>query len=242
LIIRFPTGFYRDVIPHNVGVSGNTTFIISNTDPLRSDLVIPKISAGIILRKRGELSQSIVNKRKLVGGLVFTVSSSKRVELGNNSRQYEIGDVLDFDKGMSPIVDPMLVNQITEIRHDVNLMDSASIGLTDDDVAVIASTSLLAQASLTEALNNLKQERSDAEQVVITQQKIINEISKTLSALNSIKSQVSNTEVDQLISKLTIREAQAIVVRDEAIDKANLLAAKANDVLSQLRSVSIVVK
>ena len=242
MIIRFPTGFYRDVIPQDVGVPGNTTFIISNTSPPRTNLTFPKIPTGVVLRQRDVIPTTLAQRRVQVGELIFTVSSAKRLELGNNSRQYELGDILDFTTGDAPVVDPMLVNEVTEIRHDTNMLDNASMGLSDVDTAVIMAASIQAQAALTDQLNVLKQQRADTEQVVTTQQKIINETNKTISALQAIQLQTPSPDVAALIDKLTARQVEATSVRDQAISSANDLATQADNILTQLRAVAVVVK
>lgn len=185
---------------------------------------------------------TLAERRAMVGDLVFSVSSAKRSSLGNNSRQYEMGQILEFDDGQPNSIDPMLVNPITETRHDTNVLDSSSMGLTEEDLAVIASSSLTASAVLTASLNSIKQQRSDKEQIVLTKQKTINELTKTISALSVMFSQTSDAAIGNLIDKLQANKETAIVIRDTATNDANSLAARADEIVSQLRAVAVVVK
>lgn len=241
MIIRYPTGLYRDALPINPEDSGNITFTISNTTPPRTNLIFPKIPAGLVSKNSDKPTPvDVVTNRQHFGGLIFSVSSSKRRDVGNNSRQFEIGQVLEFVSGEVKSVQPMLVNSITSIQHNTNTLDYDSLGMSVADQEIIATQSLLTQTSLTNQLNTLKRQRADAEIQVNVQQKVINEASRTIDALEIIAQ--TSSEVSGLIVNLKKKRDEAFKARDLAITNANNVAVQADAVLMQLRAVAVVVK
>lgn len=242
MILKYPTGLYRSVIPQNPQDGGNVTYTISNTIPPRTNLIYPKVPAGVVLKQRVPRPQTPIERRNEVGDLIYSVSSANRIELGNSSQQYEWGQVLEFGEMVTNIVDPMFVGPVTELRHDTNIFDSDMMGLTSDEVELIANSALEAQLSLTEQLNNLRQQRADTEAIIKTQQKAINEVSKTISALEVTIAQAPNPGIVQVIQKLQQRRDEYVLVRDQAIQQANGLATDAEEVLDKLRTVAVVVK
>src|SRR6185295_8527411 len=113
---------------------------------------------------------SPVNNRKFLGDLIFTVSSARRRDSGNNSRQYEIGQVLEFGDTPSQTVEPMFVGPVTDIQHNTNMLDYDTMGVSTDEQALISDQSLKAHLALTQQLNTLKSKRADAEVTINTQQ------------------------------------------------------------------------
>jgi len=210
--------------------------------PPRTNLIFPKVPIGIVSQRRESTEKPITSRRSNFGELIFSVSNSKRSVLGNNARQYELGQVLSFGDSQTVDVNPMLVGATTELRHDTNIFDNASMGLSDTDVTIISSASLQTQDILTNKLNLIKKQRADAELSITIQQKIINETEKTLSALNVVQNQFPSDDVASLIERLQQRRDDAISNRDAAIVSANDLAAQADVVLEQLRTVATVVK
>lgn len=239
MIIKYPTGFYYDILPIEPQDSGNITFTISNNTPPRTNLVFPKISAGVVERGQGRKpSVSYLDNRKYLGDLIFSISSSRRRVTGNNSRQFEIGQVLEFSNDDTVAIDPMLVNPVTEIQHNTNVFDYDKLGVTEEEQALIAQESLRAHSELTNQLNGLKQYRADAEAEINNQQKVVNEANRAITAMEAIKS----ADMLPLITKLTAKRDEAAAARDETIDLANDYAAQADDVLAQLRAVAVVLK
>lgn len=239
MIINYPTGLYSSVLPVNPQDGGNITFTISNTTPPRTNLVFPKIPAGLVDRGRNRPQPiSSIDNRQYLGELIYSVSSSRRRTVGNNSRQYEIGQVLDFNTSDTVAVDVMLVSQITEIQHNTNIFDYDQLGVTSDEQDLIAAESLKKHSILTDQLNDIKRARADAEIDINTQQKIINEANRAIAAMQAIAS----NDLSSVIVKLQVTRDQAIKVRDAAIAAANSYSAQADAVLAQLRSVAVVLK
>lgn len=204
-------------------------------------MVFPKIPAGLVDRGRERLpTVGIIENRQFLGDLIFSVSSSKRKAVGNNSRQFEIGQVLEFGQGSGGAVEPMLVSQITDIQHNTNTFDYVALGVTADEQATIARHSLRTYDALMNELNLMKRKRADTEIDINTQQKVINETTRTLAALGTIDD--ASGEIVILIRKLKKKRDDAFVARDLSIKNANDYAAEANVILTKLRAVAIVLK
>lgn len=250
MIIKYPTGLYNSVIPEEPSDKGNVTYLISMTSPPRANLVYPKVPIGVISRHKEPKVIDLIERRDTFGILVYTISKASRLVEGNNAKQYEVGQVLDFDNASGKAVEPMLVNPVTEIRHDQNLYDYAQMGLSEDEQKFISDTSLLTANALTEQLNDLKRLRADAEQIINVNQKLINDLTKTIESLTitleytaiDSSSGTEPNEVEELISRLEQRKNQAFIARDQAILDANQYATESNIVLDKLRSVGVLVR
>src|SRR6056297_1556415 len=96
MIINYPTGLYKNVLPDEPQDNQNITFLISTTKPPQTSLLFSKIPVGVANRKRAPDTLTPEKRRLTIGPLVFTVSRASRNLAGNNAKQYEIGSVLDF--------------------------------------------------------------------------------------------------------------------------------------------------
>lgn len=223
---------------------GNVTFTISNEPPPRTNLFFQKIPLGVVDRQRLPSVSDIVTRRLDLGDLIFSVSRSARTEEGNTAKQYEIGQVLDFADVALQTVDPMLVGVLTEIQHNNNILDYEIMGLTEDEQQLLADNALQTQDLLTDQLNLVRQERANADQTINSNQKTINEINRTLSAIEIIIANAASTDgsLRELVDKLTSRLNEVTAARDEAIVQANNLAAQADTIIGELRGLGIIVK
>jgi hypothetical protein len=91
-------------------------------------------------------------------------------------------------------------------------------------------------------LNLVRQQRKNAEEVVVANQKIINDSNRTINALKVIQDQspTTDSDVDELIQKLEQKKDDAFTARDQATEAANALAAEATRLQNELRTVSTV--
>ena len=244
MIINYPTGLYSSVLPKEPQDSQNVTYLISNTAPPRTSLLFPKIPFGVAIRQREPRRFTTVERRQTIGDLVYTISKASRQQVGNNAKQYEVGAILDFDHSNYKTVDPMLVSNTTDIQHNLNIFDYEELGLTEDDVALIDEESLKIFDILAERLNELRVLRSDEEVTINTNQKIINEADKNISALEIMAGDSDSTESEilLLIEKLLQRKLEAEVVLRQAVTNANVYAAEADSQLVKLRAIATVLK
>lgn len=244
MIINYPTGLYSSVLPQKPQDSQNITYLISTTSPPRTSLLFPKIPVGVTLRERPPRQLTTVERRQTVGDLVYTISKASRQSPGNNAKQYEVGEILDFDYSEYRTVEPMLVSDKTEIQHNLNIYDYEELGLTESEVALMSDESLRTFDALVVSLNELRVLRSSAEVEINTNQKIINEIDKNIAALEVIADSYDTTESDvlQLIEKLQARKATAQTALQVAVTNADLYATQADDQLARLRTIATVLK
>lgn len=244
MILHYPTGMYATVLPKVPSDAGNVTFTISNNVPPRTNLIYPKITSGISDRKRTRLDTSLSERRAPLGELVYSISDSSRALEGNNSRQYEVGQILEFVTATTRTLVPMLVAPDTEIRHDTNLYDYNVLGLTAAELNIIEITSLTTKDDITTRLNQIRMQRADAEYEIQTLQKTINEADRNIAALNVIADNSAETahEILALITKLEQARNNAKQQQTDVVASANALAVEASDLQDQLRTLSLVVK
>lgn len=242
MIVRFPTGLYSNILPQEPQDGGNVTYTISNNPPPRTNLVFPKIPPGIVDRKRTPRDLEILRRREVVGDLAFTISQSRRDAEGSDDKVFETGQILEFSDAPLKSLDPMLVSQKTETQHDTGRINYEPLGVDDEDQQRISDASLVTHKSLADQLNLVRQQRQNAEQIVVANQKIINDSNRTIEALQVIQNQspTTDSDVDDLITKLEQKKQEAFTARDQATEAANALAAEATRIQDELRTVSTV--
>ena len=115
---------------------------------------------------------------------------------------------------------------------------------TEEEQQLIADSSLNTHDALMDRLNQLKQTRADAEITVNTQQKIVNEANRNIEALEVIADSSAETSDDvlDLIDKLKQRRQEALNTRDAASVVANQAATEAEQIVTELRTVAVVLK
>ena len=244
MIINFATGLYSTVLPKKPSDGGNVTFTISNEAPPRSNLLFPKVPQALVEKQRTPSTRTSIDIRPTLGELTFTVNKADRSQAGNNQNVYEIGQVLEFNNESILATEPMLVAPATTIQHDVSLIDYASIGLTQEQVAEFSAKALDSFNDLMNQLNQIVQQRKNAETIITDLQKVINDCDRTINALNVIQSEETGTDgfVDDLTSQVKAKKENAIAEREAKIEEANQLANQASDLQAELRQVGTVVK
>ncbi len=170
-----------------MGTAGNLTFMVSVTDPPRTKLLFVKTPAGLTVRPRPPRVFGAATRRAAVSNLVFTTSRSGPGSAATGTKRYEAGQVLEFDDASnSQSIDPMLVNDVRESRHDTNLLDYEAIGLIGSELDDTLSISTAAYATVIDQLNSAIEARSDAETGLITVRKTIVEVDKAIAALDGV--------------------------------------------------------
>lgn len=244
MIIDYPTGLYKNVLPQEPGDDQNVTYLISNNPPPRDNLFFPKMSVGVASHRRPPHKITPQQRRLAAGPLVFTVSRSAGDEPGSGARQYDIGEVLEFGEPIIRTVDQMLVSDKTEVQHNLNVYDYAQLGLTEQDVQLINEQSLEVFDGISDTLNHLRARRADAEARIHTAQKTVNEAEKNIQALEVMARASHSTQSDimQVLNKLRERRAAAQAVLNGATEEANEAASQAQEELRKLRTVGMVLK
>lgn len=241
MIVKYPTGLYNNVIPKLPDDGGNVTYLISNNSPPRVDLLFPKVPAGVLYKRKPTRTIDIISRRNSQDILIYSVSSSSKSVVGNNSRTYQIGQVLEFNDGVPKEVNEMLVPNVNENRHDLSSYDYESMGIDADGRELIANQSLSIQYNLINKLNALKMRRANAEENIKTSQKLINDISSNIAAIE-VMAQNSDTDFTDIIAKMKNKKSETILIRDNAIDSANSAATEALQIQDQINNLSVVMK
>ena len=96
MIIKFPTGLYKSVLPIN-GKSGNITYTISSMSPPRPFINAVKLPTIEELKVTPDKVFTDEERREQLGELVFTVVNSNRSLPGSNTKTFEIGEILAFE-------------------------------------------------------------------------------------------------------------------------------------------------
>ena len=226
MIINYPTGLYKNVLTTSV------TYTVS-VPPPRSKMVYSKIPIGV-QKKKQATKQSV--KLNNYGRLAFSTVVSGRSNVGSNSRQYEIGQVLEFTDLITKLIEPMLVSKNTSIQHDTNVLDYTSMGLNDEDVNRINSSSSSEYEILAQSLAQYVSDRCNAEINIAEYQKKINEINRAIVALNLVSG------VNDIIAKLTATMDEYTILLNVAIATAETSATLAQQTKDALVSLSIIVK
>jgi hypothetical protein len=240
MIIKYPTGLYKNILPSKPADGGNVTYTISTTAPPRVGLSIPKLFAGVMYRQRHPLPETPEERRKNLGQLLFTTSKASQTISGTATKAYEVGQVYDFEDVPTQTVEPMLVQPVSTIRHDTNLFDYTSLGLNSADVQTIESHSTKILDDLSSQLNAAKKARANAEQTIIVQQKIVNEANKTIKSLQTLVE--NGADVSALIEKVQSTLLTATQKIETAIALADAQAAVATIIMDKIRAISNVVR
>jgi hypothetical protein len=243
MIINSPTGLYKNVIPAAPSNSGNVTYTISMADPPRISELYPKIPEGVSNRKK-LLKTITTTPRKSVGGLAFTTSKASATTASNNVKQFGMGQVLEFGSVNVRAVDPMLVSNKTEYKHDVAVIDYDKLGVDIDGQLIVGEASFVVHKKLSDKLNDLKELRANSEVLINNNQKIINETRRTTGALKVIVDQSDeyDNEINELIVQLDVKLSDAVNAKDIAVSDANKHATDAKVISDELRKISLVMK
>lgn len=240
MIINYPTGLYKSIIPVSQSDVGNVTFTISNNVPPRTNLVFPKLPTLNGVSR--EQPVDVVRRRSDFGKLIFTVSSANRSETGNANATFTIGRVLEFNEKQVVAINPMLVPNDLQIRHDVNNLDYGIIGVDEADQNIINNSALEVQNKLTAELNEVRLLRLNAETIINIQQKIINDTNRAIGAMQVVYSQSNDNDIKSVIDKLNIKLASATSLLGAATADANTYASKADEICANLRTVSAILQ
>lgn len=230
MIINHPTGSYR--LPASPDDATSVTYLVSNTEPPRSDLLAPRIPRGIELRGQNVEPPDQILLQDTYGQLAFVTSQASRTNASNNYSQYVVGDILEFKPATDNVVDPMLVSKSTQTQFNLVQTDFAAIGLTAEEQAAVVAEIAQARVDFTNQLNALKQSRANAEIQINTLQKNLNDVVRSISVLESIGSTVA---LDKLKAAKITLEADVAA----AVAAANLYASQANDVATRLRQLQV---
>lgn len=191
---------------------------------------------------RTKLPRTITDeiRRDNVGDLAYTITSANPSIARSSKKQFEIGQVLEFNTSSVPEVDPMLVSADTEIRHDTNVLDLESIDLTTEEIADIKLAAINTYKQLTIVLSGYKQDRLNTEIQINENKKSQNETIKALNAVNALIESDDSLKPVALKLEDKLRTLRSLEV--ELVEHANIIASQATDILDDIRKISQVIR
>jgi len=244
MIINFPTGFYETVVATPPEVPNSITYKVSNESPPRTQLLFVKTPVGLSHKKRSPRVYTDEQRRAAVSKLAFSVAVSRGAEITTGMKQFEVGQTLEFESGTVPTkVDPMLVPQTTEIRHDTNLLDYDALGLAATTQATMNTESAAAYQTLLTQLNTAVKSRADYETRLQTTQKMLNEVKKTIDGLTAVLEIGStNPALVRAKDELTVKKAELEQEQRSLTMAANQAAADASAIQAKVSKVAQLVR
>lgn len=182
---------------------------------------------------------SLATARLAAGELIFTSSASRRVELGNSSFQYTIGQTIDeLAEANVPTV-ALLPGTSSDFQHNLNQLDYTAMGLSQNQQAELLSAAYTQYNVLQTLLNQTREEYLGLQTLIATDQKTLNEVNKAISAV-----QAANIS-GALATTLAQLESQALLLTNRIavnVAAANSASDLADDLLAQTRSLAEVVQ
>lgn len=233
MILKYPTGFYREQIPEFVAKT-NVTYNISDNPPVRSNISFQKIPAGVALMKID--ATSVI--RSYYGNLIYTISDGSSGKTATSQRIKSMGDFLEFSDVTETAAATITPEATSEISHDLNYYDYGLMGLTPDQINLM-QTELNAQfETLTTLVNSLKSELAATKVSLQSNTKQLNEINGTINALKL----TGSPTLAVIVSGLQAR-ADAIISDNAGLEA---LAAKLSaDIVAQsnnMRTIGALIK
>ena len=216
------------------------SFTVSMEDPPREAEFVTRLPPAIENKQRPGSALTEQERRASRGELAYTFSRLSRTALGSAKKQFESGQALEFTTGTIPPVDPMLVADTTQIRHDTNILDLKELGISEEDIASIESDAAAQIVELYDQLAEHKRQRKEAETAIGENQKSQNETRKAIAAVEELLP--TSLGLKHVVDELKEKLAELLEQRDEYIDNANLAAGLATDVLNQIRNIAQVVR
>ena len=111
-----------------------------------------------------------------------------------------------------------------------------------NEVKNLETKSLLIYDDLNNQLNNLKSDRRDQETIIQSHQKVINDINRTIKALDVILAKGEDNDISLLKIKLENKVLESEKIIEEATIKANALVIEASSIQDQIKTISTVIK
>jgi len=241
MIIRFPTGLYRSALPGKPQDDQSVTFLISSSDPPRSVEAFTEVPLAVELQEKPPILNEL-GRRDWYGDLLYTIDQSLQSITGSLKKSFEVGQILGFDQEVSSAA--LTQSQVrTDIRHDTNILDLESTGLSDVEIDELVKASERRKQELDQELTFLISQLENTKILIGENQKSINEVQKTISAaevalmgsagssatgspiLDKLEAQLKRLEAGKadLISQLSSIDNQAQIVRDELLDVSQLV-------------------
>lgn len=216
MIINYPTGMYKNAIDDNI------TWHISSNPPqtvFRTYIQIPAVES---IRPLPDRVHESSRRRGSKGSLVFSVNEAHGSIAENGKKQYAEGEVLEF--GDVNIIDiDMPPNSRIESRHNTNILDLESMGLSSDQVDGLYDRATRKRKLLDESYKYVRSEIENLEKNISNVQKSINEVNKAIAAVSVIGDDIIIESLNEKLESLNddmqsyVSQHRTKVVESESI-------------------------
>lgn len=239
MIIHHPTALYDSILPQPPTYGGNVTYTISMEDPPRVFQTTIRLPPAVERKAKSGRTVDDDTRRVHLGERLFTLSGTRKSVTGSGKKQFEVGQILTFGQDTDPEVNPMLVGDL-ELRHDTNLLDLASLGLSEADIANVNSKAMARLKELQTDLSGYTKQRSDSEIAINENKKAQNEARKAADAVAQLAA--TDSSFDDMLKDLraqipVLEEAMEGYVQtaNDAARNANLVRDKILDLIQVVR-------
>jgi hypothetical protein len=174
------------------------------------------------------------------GQRVYTNTLSSASSIGSAKKQFEVGQILEFNTSSESTLQPMLVSDALEVRHDTNILDLSSLGISEADIAAIYASADIQFSTLNTQLSVVRQARIDTETDIAENQKNQNETKKAIAAL--IQLVQSDPSLQSVLDSLQIKLAEFVFQADVLVAMANEQSNAATDIENKILAVAQMVR
>lgn len=235
MIITYPTALYASVIPQSASDNGNITYIVSMTSPPKGPLTEIQLPAAIEFRQRKP-----IDTKKPDGQRIYTNTLSNASSIGSAKKQFEVGQILEFGVSDNSTLQPMLASNPLQIRHDTNILDLSSLGVSQEDIIAINDSADNQFTTLNAELSVVRQARIDTETNITENQKNQNETKKAIAALEQLVQ--SDPSLQPVLDSLRSKLALFVVQMNALVVMANEQANNATDLENRILAVAQMVR
>jgi hypothetical protein len=205
------------------------------TSPPYGSLVEVQLPAAIAQRQR-----SAIDTTKPDGQRVYTNTLSNASSIGSSKKQFEVGQILEFTTAEESTLQPMLVADSLEVRHDTNILDLSSLGVSEADIIAINNSADAQFTILNNELSIVRQARIDTETDISENQKNQNETKKAIAALEQLVEQ--DTSLLEVLNSLRVKLIEFVAQAEILVATANEQAARATILENKIIAVAQMVR
>jgi hypothetical protein len=244
VIVSAPTALYESVLPREEQDDQSVTFVISSTDPPRSEETLFQLLRSEELKSLPPRIFTRKERRLNLGNLIFRVSTGTQSQVGSGTKTFEVGQILNFGDVVEPgDISDLNVPKVVELQQNTNKLDLEGLGLTDEEVDSLVGGAEDKLEDAVQRLNQVKTSISDTEAAIQTNQKTANEAKKAREAAQAVFATVTNpTEGNEIIEKLENKEDELAQERDVLITELNVLNESANEIYEEILDLREVVR
>lgn len=189
MIIKAPTGLWKNKLPVLPEDNRSVTFTISNQSPppIR-DLFVPKLPDSVITRPLPIPENKILDdsdRRRLFGQRIKSIVSGAQIHIRDGKKLFEAGEAIEFSEDTTSLQNRLSVEEIS-ITHNTNIIDLTGAGLTEEEARQIESDAELAREEIRNQIAYKQSEIDIQTSNLGSIQRKINESSKILKSLTVI--------------------------------------------------------